>query len=88
MLTALRPIIADNDPLPAEIVATADTVCHAAGDLLMRSSSICGAMRRAGASLDRIEEACRLAAREAELMAQSTLRIAETIAALRARGGR
>ncbi|PZR94138.1 MAG: hypothetical protein DI537_08600 [Stutzerimonas stutzeri] len=88
MLTALKPVIADNDPLPAEIVGAADTVCHAAGDLLMRTSGICGAMRRAGGTLDRIEEACRLAAREAELMAQSTLRIAETIAALRERGGR
>lgn len=84
-MLAVVPIIADNDPLPIEVVATADTVCHAASDLLMRTSGICGAMRRAGGSLERIEEACRLAAREAELMAQTTTRIADTIAHLKAK---
>lgn len=84
-MPAVFPLVADNDPLPIEVVAAADTVCHAAGDLLRRTSGICGAMRRGGGSLERIEQACRLAAREAEAMPLTATRIADTISMLKAR---
>jgi hypothetical protein len=78
MLTALAPVIADNDPVPAEILATADGACHAAGDLLMRTSSLAGAIRRGG-PIDMVEAQFRLAADKARIIAQACERAAKAL---------
>lgn len=86
MLTALKPVITANDPLPAEILAAADGACHAAGELLMRTSSLAGACRR-GAALDAVEVQLGLAAGKARAIAEACERAALGVAALR-QGGR
>ncbi|AZO77746.1 MULTISPECIES: hypothetical protein [unclassified Bosea (in: a-proteobacteria)] len=86
MLIALAPVIADNDPLPAEILATADGASHAAGDLLMRTSSLAGAIRRGG-PIDMVEEQFRLAADKARTIAEACERAATGLAAI-SHGGR
>lgn len=85
-MLALKPALAANDPLPAEILATADGACHAAGDLLMRTSSLAGAIRRRG-PLDMVETQLRLAATKARTIAEACERAANGVATLR-KGGR
>ncbi|CAN7319428.1 hypothetical protein LJR009_001626 [Bosea sp. LjRoot9] len=80
------PVVLANDPIPCEVMAAADTICHASGDLLMRTSSLSGALRRS-APLDRLEEALALIGQEARAIAATSDRIAETIRALQARAG-
>lgn len=82
MLTLLQPVIADNDPVPAEVLAAADGACHAAGDLLMRTSSLTGAIRRSS-PLDMVEEQFRLAAAKARTIAEACDRAADGVSALR-----
>lgn len=41
-----RPVVAANDPLPAETIAAATLLCHRAGDFLMRASALSGALHR------------------------------------------
>lgn len=86
MLTAFKPVLVANDPLPAEILATADGACHAASDLLMRTSTLTGACRR-GAPLDAVEVQLRLAATKARTIAEACERTAERLATLQ-QGGR
>jgi hypothetical protein len=83
-MNAIAPVILANDPLPAEIMSDADTICHASGDLLMRTSSLSGAMRRS-APLDNLEAALTLIGQEARAIAATSDRISETIRALQAR---
>lgn len=78
------PLVAANDPLPAEIVAAANMICHASGDLLMRATSLCGAMHRP-VGFDRLTHALALMAQEARALADASTRIGETILALEAR---
>lgn len=80
------PLIAANDPLPAEIIAAANLICHASGDLLMRASTLCGAMHRP-VGFDRLTHALDLMQQEAEALASASRRIGETIRALEARAG-
>lgn len=40
------PLVAANDPLPAETIAAATILCHRAGDFLMRASALSGALHR------------------------------------------
>lgn len=82
----IAPLIAANDPLPAEVIAAANLICHASGDLLMRSSSLCGAMHRP-VSFDRLTHALELIAQEAAALSHASQRIGETIRALQARAG-
>jgi len=42
----IRPLVAANDPLPAETIAGATLLCHRAGDFLMRASALSGALLR------------------------------------------
>ncbi len=81
---AFAPVILANDPIPCETMAAADTICHASGDLLMRTSTLSGAMHRS-APLDRIEAALALISQEARAIAATSDRIAETIRALQTR---
>lgn len=78
------PLVAANDPLPAEIIAAANMICHAAGDLLMRSSTLSGAMHRPVA-FDRLRLALGQMAQEARAIAHAADRVAETLAAIEAR---
>ena len=82
----LAPVVADNDPLPAETIATANLLCHAAGDFLMRASSLTGAMHRP-IPLDRCAVALEIMQREAAAMATACERIAASIRALQAKAG-
>lgn len=58
------PLVAANDPLPAETIAAATLLCHRAGDFLMRASALSGALQRQDA-LGRCE--AHLATMRAEL---------------------
>lgn len=42
----LAPLVAANDPLPAETIAAATLLCHEAGGFLMRASALSGALHR------------------------------------------
>lgn len=42
----IAPLVAANDPLPAETIAAATILCHRAGDFLMRVSALSGALHR------------------------------------------
>lgn len=42
----LAPLVAANDPLPAETIAASALLCHRAGDWLMRASALAGALQR------------------------------------------
>lgn len=44
--TKWPPLVAANDPLPAETIAAATLLCHRAGDFLMRASALSGALHR------------------------------------------
>ena len=44
--TPPAPLVAANDPLPAETIAAATLLCHRAGDFLMRVSALSGALHR------------------------------------------
>lgn len=80
----MAPLVAANDPLPAEIIAAANLICHASGDLLMRSSSLCGAMHRP-VGFDRLTHALDLMAQEAEAPAKASRAIGAVVSALQAR---
>lgn len=82
----LAPVVAANDPLPAETIATANLLCHAAGDFLMRASSLTGAMHRS-IPLDRCAVALEIMQREAAAMATACERIAASIRTLQAKAG-
>lgn len=86
-MVALAPIIADNDPVPAEVLAAADGACHAAGDLLMRTSSLAGAIRRSS-PLDLVEEQFRLSAAKARTIMEACERAANGVASLRSERSR
>lgn len=81
---ALAPVVAANDPLPAEIIAAANLICHGSGDLLMRASSLCGAMHRP-VGFDRLTHALDLMAQEADALARASRDIGAVISALQAR---
>lgn len=87
MLTALKPVLVANDPLPAEILAAADGACHAANELLMRTSTVAGGIRR-GISLDAVEVQLGLAATKARSIAEACERARERVAAIRLGGRR
>lgn len=40
----LAPLVAANDPLPAETIAAVTLLCHEAGGFLMRASALSGAL--------------------------------------------
>lgn len=82
----IAPVIAANDPLPAEVIATANLLCHAAGDFLMRASNLTGAMHRP-IPLDRCDVALEIMQREAAAMATACERIAASIQALQVKAG-
>lgn len=42
----IAPLVAANDPLPAETIAASALLCHRAGDWLMRASALAGALQR------------------------------------------
>ncbi|MET3892807.1 hypothetical protein ABIE41_003883 [Bosea sp. OAE506] len=44
--TKWPPLVAANDPLPAETIAAATLLCHRTGDFLMRASALSGALQR------------------------------------------
>lgn len=76
------PLVAANDPLPAETVAAAALLCHRAGDWLMRASALAGALQRPEA-LARTE--AHLATMRAELaqMIRVFEQVDESLATLR-----
>lgn len=78
------PLVAANDPLPAEIIADANMICNASGDLLMRATTLCGAMHRP-VGFDRLTAALALMEQEAATLSQASRHIGETIRALEAR---
>ncbi|MGY6246231.1 hypothetical protein ACXIUS_01620 [Bosea thiooxidans] len=86
-MVSLSPVILANDPLPAETIQEADTLCHRAGDMLMCTSALSGAMRR-NMPLDGLEAAIMQIADEARCTMQAAVRIGETIAMLKARAAR
>lgn len=86
MHSRIAPLVAANDPLPGETVLTAHALCNAAGDFLMRASSLCGAMH-SPVTLDRCTAALMIMEREAEAMRLACQRIGATIAALQAKAG-
>lgn len=86
-MVSLSPIILANDPLPAETIQEADTLCHRAGDMLMRASALSGAMRR-NMPLDGLEATIMQIADEARCTLEATVRLGETLARLKARAAR
>ena len=82
----LAPVIAASDPLPAEMLAAADTLAHQAGDMMIHSSALSLMMRRADAQLDVIERANAALAESARAAERSIETIAARIAALQAAG--
>lgn len=87
MALALAPVITGGDPPPAELIAEADTLCHRAGDMLMRASVLAGQMRRAEPA-DALARATTILADEARATAEATVRLGERLAALAARAAR
>lgn len=86
MHSRIAPLVAANDPLPGETVLTAHALCNAAGDFLMRASSLCSAMH-SPVPLDRFTAALTIMEREAKAMRLACQRIGATIAALQAKAG-
>lgn len=82
----LAPVIAASDPLPAEMLAAADTLAHQAGDMMMRASALSLLMRRNDATLDAIAKLLDAVAEEHRGTARSVTIIADRIAALEAAG--
>lgn len=78
----LAPLVAANDPLPAETIAASALLCHRAGDWLMRASALAGALQRQDA-LARTE--AHLATMRAELaqMIRVFEQVDESLATLR-----
>ncbi len=80
----IAPVIAANDPAPAELTSEADTICHRVGDMLMSASTLTVQMRR-GSPLDRLEIAVAALADEARATHAASLKLGEALAALRER---
>ncbi|OYW65506.1 MAG: hypothetical protein B7Z40_12125 [Bosea sp. 12-68-7] len=78
----LAPLVAANDPLPAETIAAATLLCHRAGDFLMRASALSGALHRPDA-LARSEAHCATMRAELAQMIRVFEQVDDSLATLR-----